>query len=311
MLISRNLDFQVLDTFTDVAENILGLHITIHNHPFILTSVYGPNTVDLNFFADIRRCFQLNPDAILMCGGDWNLTYSTADTDNNIDIFRMASPPSLIRSRNLAEISDFYNLSDPFRALHPDRLDFSYRPRNGLPNRSRIDFFLISDSLLEYVSNCDISAEIPTELFDHHRITLNFNTKNFKPKQNINNTILSHPRFLDVLHAAAADTYLSHASALNPGIDLDTGKREVGSFLLLLREINDLEYDIILNGETDAKTISKENKVTELAIKKNSLPSPEQLNIISLDCPDDTFLEVLMGNIRNSLISFQSWVKKT
>ena len=49
MLISRNLDFQVLDTFTDVAENILGLHITIHNHPFILTSVYGPNTVDLNF----------------------------------------------------------------------------------------------------------------------------------------------------------------------------------------------------------------------------------------------------------------------
>ena len=179
MLISRNLDFQVLDTFTDTAENILGLHITIHNHPFILTSVYGPNTVDLNFFADIRRCFQLNPDAILMCGGDWNLTYSTADTDNNIDIFRMASPPSLIRSSNLAEISDFYNLSDPFRALRPDRLDFSYRPRNGLPNWSRIDFFLISDSLLEYVSNCDISAEIPTELFDHHRITLNFNTKIF------------------------------------------------------------------------------------------------------------------------------------
>ena len=81
--------------------------------------------------------------------------------------------------------------------------------------------------------------------------------------------------------------------------------------MLLLREINDLEYDIILNGDTDAKTISKENKVAELANKKNSLPSPEQLNIISLDCPDDTFLEVLMGNIRNSLISFQSWVKKT
>ena len=80
--------------------------------------------------------------------------------------------------------------------------------------------------------------------------------------------------------------------------------------MLLLREINDLEYDIILNGETDAKTISKENKVTELAIKKQSLPSPEQLNIISLNCPDDIFLEVLMGNIRNSLISFQSWVKK-
>ena len=64
----------------------------------------------------------------------------------------MASPRSLIRSRALADISNLYNLSDPFRALHPDGLDFSYRPRNGLPNRSRIGFFLISDSLLEHVS---------------------------------------------------------------------------------------------------------------------------------------------------------------
>ena len=44
---------------------------------------------------------------------------------------------------------------------------------------------------------------------------------------------------MDVLQAADADTYLAHASVDNPGVDLDTGRREVGSFLTLLREINE------------------------------------------------------------------------
>ena len=183
----------------------------------------------------------MNPGASIICGGDWNLTFSTADTDLNMDIFRMASPPSLIRSRALADVCEMYNLSDPFRALHPDRRDFSYRPRNGQPNRSRIDFFLISDSLLEFVSKCEISTEIHTELFDHHCIQLHFNCKNFNPRQSINNTILSHPRFMDLLHSSAVDSFLAHASPNNPELDLETGRREVGSFLTLLREINDLE----------------------------------------------------------------------
>ena len=66
---------------------------------------------------------------------------------------------------------------------------------------------------------------------------------------------------MDVLQATAADTYLAHASVDNPGVDLDTCRREVGSFLTLLREINDIEYDITLNGPTDLKILSKENKL--------------------------------------------------
>ena len=53
--------------------------------------------------------------------------------------------------------------------------------------------------------------------------------------------------------AAAADTYLNHASQNNPNIDVQTGKIEVGNFLQLLRDINDIEYDIELNGSTDLK----------------------------------------------------------
>ena len=171
-------------------------------------------------------------------------------------------------------------------------------------------FFIVSDSILFFVSKCEISVEISTELFDHHSVSLSFNNKIFKPRLSINNVILNHPRFSDVTLASAADTYLNHASSNNPQIDVATGRLEVGAFLLLLREINDLEYDIELNGSTPEKILEKDNKTRNLEISRNNMSTPEQLDWINLNCPDNTFLEVLMGNIRNSVISFQSWTKK-
>jgi hypothetical protein len=41
-----------------------------------------------------------------------------------------------------------------------------------------------------------------------------------------------------------------------------------------------------------------------------SVPDPERLNDIVLLCDPDTFLKILMGNIRKALISFQAWLQK-
>ena len=71
ILISKKLDFQIIDTFWDANENILGLHIVISNQNFLLISIYGPNNVDPVFFSDLRRCISINPDANIICGGDW------------------------------------------------------------------------------------------------------------------------------------------------------------------------------------------------------------------------------------------------
>ena len=143
ILMATNRDWNIIDTFRDEAENILGIHTYIDAYPFLFISVYGPNHNNQQFFRDLRRCISINPDANIILGGDWNLTYSTENSAENIGILNMLSPPSVIRSRALAEIYELHNLSDPFRSLHPERRDFSFRPKNGQPNRSRLDFFLI------------------------------------------------------------------------------------------------------------------------------------------------------------------------
>ena len=77
-----------------------------------------------------------------------------------------------------------------------------------------------------------------------------------------------------------------------------------------LREINDLEYEICMHGNDPPLEMQLAGKKQELLEQKAHLPTPEQLDELSLTCGDDIFLEVLMGAIRSSLISFQSWVRK-
>ena len=77
-----------------------------------------------------------------------------------------------------------------------------------------------------------------------------------------------------------------------------------------LREINDLKYEICMHGNDPPLEMQLAGKKQELLEQKAHLPTPEQLDELSLTCGDDIFLEVLMGAIRSSLISFQSWVRK-
>ena len=120
ILISTKLEYVLLDSFRDISENILGLHINIFGHPFLIISIYSQNTNDNAFFQHLYMCISQFPNSYAILGVDWNLTYSTADTPDNIDIFQMVSPPSLIRSRALSDLCDRFLLSDPYRALHPD-----------------------------------------------------------------------------------------------------------------------------------------------------------------------------------------------
>ena len=111
--------------------------------------------------------------------------------------------------------------------------------------------------------------------------------------------------------AAVVDCYLQHAEANdNLEIDLEQGKLEIGIFINLLRTINDLEYDIKLNGSTPIKNITLLGHLGELRLLNETLPTPDQLARINLTCEDDTFLEILMGSIKGATISFQYWARK-
>ena len=81
---------------------------------------------------------------------------------------------------------------------------------------------------------------------------------------------------MHVVTVATVDCYLTHASENTPGIDIQQGKTEVGNFLTSLRDLNNLELDITLNGRTELKEMTRLGLVRELDLKLAELPDPDQ-----------------------------------
>jgi hypothetical protein len=101
--------------------------------------------------------------------------------------------------------------------LWPDRLDYSYTPRDVTRlNRSRLDFFLISRDIAESVSECDISPCVQSKLFDHKAITLSFANK--KPAVTIPTVspkILNDPDLEIVIKLSIIEVYTRYRIDLN------------------------------------------------------------------------------------------------
>jgi exonuclease III len=310
ILVSKKLNYTVNGTWKDNNNNILALRLSINDVEILLVSVYGPNINDLSFFSDLRKIFEENKDVFTVCGGDWNLTYSTEVSPHNIDILNMMSPPSLHRSLLLNELCENYNFSDPFRLLHYNTRDYTYIPSSGKRNRSRLDFFLVSDSLVPIVNRCFISHCTDTILFDHKSIKLEFGSSKKSNKHFINPSIYTHCRFEAVVYTTVTETYLHHAVPDQPGLDIAEGLHHVARAVELIRQANDLDFDIAFNGSSNLKDMQLGGINAEIDLTVQEFPDPELLDDITLSCDPDIFLETLMGNICNTLISFQAWIVK-
>jgi exonuclease III len=124
--------------------------------------------VDEQFFINLKRGIKLlsgNEQIPVVIGGDWNCTLSWDPPEVNIDVLNMRDLPNRRHSELLNEICVELKLSDPFRNLYYNKRDFTYAPRSvTLQNKSRIDFFLVTDSSCGQVTDCVISDTLQNKL---------------------------------------------------------------------------------------------------------------------------------------------------
>jgi exonuclease III len=287
ILISDKIDFSCVEEYRDVEENILGLRLCMNNCMFWIVAVYGPNSNDINFFRNLSDLINRNQNYPFIIGGDFNCTVSNNDPAINLDIFNMQNIPSIFRTNLLQEIINSSSLTDPFRALWPLKADYTYIPRADRNNRSRIDFFLVSDSILPAIEECGIGTGLLSTLFDNKNIFLKVGNLSTKPATFIFPSTIAHNRFNYICNAAVVDCYLIHADPETPNLDIM--KNSVGTVLLLIRELNDLEW------KTETEGDSEENRSVLLqttALLENAfqvLPGMDFLTELALVPPPDVF----------------------
>jgi exonuclease III len=315
ILLKKSLSFVVHDRREDLEENFLLLRISLAGTHFIIGSVYGPNNVNPEFFTRLKDGINSIGNYPVILVGDWNCTYSSDPILSNNDCINMTSVPNLRHSRLVDEMCVDLGFEDPFRALYPSKKEYTYIPRAGQKkNRSRIDFFLVSSSLLQNNFDCNIGESLLHSCFDHKNIELVFKRKiNRNSNPQIFNSTIDVPESEICVWTTVVEQYLIHADINNLEGGIRSQQEHLGRIGRAKKAFRDAGPPLFLRSpENITEEIVQERSriLTGIEETKYFFINSGIFNI-SLAVDPDIFLEILIISVRNEVLNYQTFLKKT
>jgi exonuclease III len=315
ILIKKNLNFSVSGSRADPDDNYLLLDLLVKGKRIIVGSIYGPNVNNRQFFVNLENDIRSFGTENIIIAGDWNCTISTDEIETNIDCVNMARPPNRMHSLLLGDMCERLNLIDPFRALYPEKIDYTYIPRAaGARNRSRIDYFLINQNLVSRDMDCIIEKNLQNKLFDHRAVILKFvpQIRVGPNRQVVDSRFLKDDVIELIIFSACAEAYAIHAArdALPVPVQRDT-LQTIGRLKQLLKDIGPpvVPYEELLNDNGENFLNRRQVLLREAELCKDDIDLLH-LQTINMDPDPDIFFETLVGMIKNELISYQTYAKK-
>ena len=264
----RNNTATILDKFCDDSGNLLAILINYEGKRILLECIYGPNTDTPDFYSE--KAFKKIVD--------WKPDYSIFAGDFNIALDQVKDTKNYIQNNNpnareaLKNQIDQNNLVDIWRESHPDENKFTWHKFNE-NKQSRLDYFLVSASLVPFVVKSDIVAGFCS---DHSAISLEIDFTKFTRGRGFwkfNSSLLSDP------------TYVS------------------GVKLIIKRVI--AQYGII-NGDRNFF----ENASKQVLQDFYDSSTPESLQQCDMKINPQALLDILQLEIRGFTISFSSKKKR-
>ena len=190
--ISKNIDFNLSTEYADKGGNLLILDCRIDNKSLTLVNIYGPNKDTPDFYQHIKNKIQEFNNPCIMAG-DFNLILNPSI--DCYDYLHLNNPKARDAVFDLMLDS---NLIDCWRDLNMEKKEFTWFKKNT-NKKSRLDFFLISNSLMTYVNDAKIVAGYRT---DHSIISLNLDLDKFKKGSSywkMNNSLLKDPLYVQLI----------------------------------------------------------------------------------------------------------------
>ena len=155
---------------------------------FRITSVYAPAEAETNasleYFKQVFNPDTLNPDMYNIVPGDWNCGLTDLDHMNYVN-WKKHRP----RTRNYIQNGMIENfLCDPYRSIHEtspvtvingwtwyDQTD----DNRHLVKRGRLDYILVSEKLMDYISHANITKPPFKDGTDHLITSINIEFNSF------------------------------------------------------------------------------------------------------------------------------------
>lgn len=172
ILFNNNCEITIHEQYRDDNGNYLILDVIVDNLHFLLINIYGPNSDKPEFYSQLLNTLQdIYSSQYIILGGDFNLILNK-ELDS-VNYLHHNNPKSRQEVDNLMNT---LNLKDVFRENYPDSRMFTWRRRNPI-KQARLDFFLISESLLPKILSVKSENSYRS---DHSPVILSCKTSDFK-----------------------------------------------------------------------------------------------------------------------------------
>ena len=189
----------------------MGLDLNIEDKRFTLINVYGPNIDTPCFYDKLTEIIDFFGNQLCIICGDFNLVQNfNLDTHNYININNPRSREKIL------EIKEYKNLVDPFREIYPDVKRFTWRRKNPF-KQSRLDFFLISESLIDDICEVNIGNSYRS---DHSPVILTLKINEFIKGRGLwkfNNSLLQDPEYVKLIKQQITNTVEQYKMPVHRG----------------------------------------------------------------------------------------------
>ena len=150
VLLNNTFDFKVNVIDFDPEGNFVILKLATMERTITLINIYGPNRDNPDFYSKInQKIDELNLTNIIWAG-DWNLVMNP-----NIDYHNYKHNNNPRAQEKIIDIMNEKGLVDIWREMNPEIMRYTWRRIRPM-QQSRLDFFLISDTLLPFIKDSNI-----------------------------------------------------------------------------------------------------------------------------------------------------------
>ena len=302
ILMNNNFEYKVERVKTDKNGNYIILDIIIQGKRITLVNLYGPNQDNPNFYTNIKqKVSEFENDQAIMCG-DWNFVLDQ-DLDYN-NYLHINNPKA---RKVILDYIEEENLLDVWRISNEDSRKYTWRRLNPVIKQARLDFYLISENMFQFVTDTKI---IPGYRTDHSGITLKLkliDSERGRGYWKFNNTLLKDKDYVSLIKNTIDDvkkTYVSNENNLNHGnisneeIQFHINDQLFLETLLMMIRGNTIKY----SSEKKKKRL-KEEKTLEEDIKRLENELYENgININNQTVADLVQKQNQLINVRNEKI---------
>ena len=274
ILFNNTFDFKINQVLKDANGNCLVVNLTTMEKDITLVNIYGPNKDDPNFYEDIMDDIKESGFSNFVIAGDWNLVLNPA-----LDYYNYKHVNNPKAQEKVFEMMTELELTDVWREINPELLRYTWR-RNNPVQQSRLDFFLVSDSLLSQIKDTDI---LPGYRSDHSMIKLviEFRKENTHRKNywKLNSKLLKDPKCVQEIHDTinrvkeqyAVPVYNFQTMRHIPHSELQFTICDQTFLDVLLMEIRDtvLRYSVKKKRSEMEREVNLEKEIESLEKKRN------------------------------------------